>query len=346
MDKKNIFIITGIALVFAISVFFLARSFGSSEDSKTNTESGEMNENSNPNLNPLGNASSEFWDEALSPFREEEKKSYLEILSDLQSGKINFVWEVWALRRKCDKNYTADQCNAVLLAYVDANYDSPDKEKIRDLFESYFKYEAAMHRLEIPYTTSFEDKYEILKSQRKQILGDEKHDLIFGMEESQVNFMEGSRNFIVSSKNMSPEERVRKYQELKKKTYGSYYDSVVSREDKFDHYQTEIELREKEFQNLGPEDKEKKLNTLEVKYFGKERAAAMAKDRKEEADAKLRISEYEKQEKEFLNQNASMSASEKERKLKDLRIRVLGSEEEADAYARRAQFEKETQQLH
>ncbi|BDA79853.1 hypothetical protein LPTSP3_g27830 [Leptospira kobayashii] len=340
MDKKNIFIISGLALVVVISVFFLSKKLGNSKDNSSYTESGSPDGSSDPNLNPLG-SSSQFWDEALSPFRDEEKKSYLELVGDLQSGKINFVWEIWALRRKCDPSYKAEQCNATLLAYIDANYESPDKEKIKDLFESYFKYETAIHQLEIPASTSFEDKYEILKAKRKQVLGDEKEELIFGMEEAQVQFMEGSRNFIVSSKNMSPEDRVRKYQDLKKKTYGSYYESVVGREDKFDHYQTEIELREKEFAGLNAEEKEKKLATLETKYFGKERAAAMAKVRKEESDEKHKISDYEKQEKEFLSQNSSLSASEKEKKLKELRVKILG-EEEADAYARRAQLEKET----
>ncbi|WP_411821723.1 lipase secretion chaperone [Leptospira sp. 'Mane'] len=341
MDKKNIFIISGLALVVVISVFFLTKKFGSSsKDSSGYTESGGADGSSDPNLNPLG-TSSQFWDEALSPFRDEERKSYLELVGDLQSGKINFVWEIWALRRKCDSSYKAEQCNAILLAYVDANYESPDKEKIKDLFESYFKYESAIHQLDIPASTSFEDKYEILKAKRKQILGDEKEELIFGMEESQVQFMEGSRNFIVSSKNMSPEDRVRKYQDLKKKTYGSYYESVVSREDKFDHYQTELELRDRELAGLNAEEKEKKLAVLETKYFGKERAAAMAKVRKDEVDEKNRISDYEKQEKEFLSHNSNLSASEKEKKLREIRVKILG-EEEADAYARRAQLEQET----
>jgi hypothetical protein len=345
MDKKNILIYSVIGLIAVLAFFFISRNL--SNDSKQglgvdNTDTSEMTQD--PNLHPLGNQS-QFWDQALSPFRDEEPKSYLEILDDLKTGKINFVWEIWALRRKCDASYTAEQCNQTLLAYIDANYESPSKEKLRDLFEGYFKYEVAIHKLEISSDVKFEDRYEILKNKRRELLGDEKADLIFGMEESQVQFIEGSANFIQSSKSLSPDERVKKYEALKRKTYGSFYESVVGREDKYDHYQTEIALREKEFQSgISPEEKEKKLSALEIKYFGKEKAADLAKLRKDEAASAMKIQDYEKQEKDFLSNNPSLNPKDKEKKLLELRVKAFG-QEEAEAYTRRKQFEEETKNL-
>ncbi|MDZ4725644.1 MAG: lipase secretion chaperone [Leptospira sp.] len=342
MNKKNLIIYTSIGIVAILVLFLITRSL-TVDSSITNGINGKDGEalNQDPNLHPLGN-NSQFWDEALSPFRDEDPKSYLEIIEDLKTGKINFVWEIWALREKCDKSYTADQCNQTLLAYIDANYESPSKEKLRELFESYFKYEQTIHKLEISSDVKFEDRYDILKNKRREIMGDEKSDLIFGMEEAQVQFLEGSSNFIQSTKNMNPDDRVRKFEELKKKTYGSYYESVVGREDKYDHYQTEIALREREFgAGLSPEDKEKKLNTLETKYFGKEKALELSKLRKDEVEAKNRISEYEKQERDFLSANPSISEKEKEKKLNDLRVKFFGTEE-AEAYSRRRLLEEET----
>ncbi|TGL61303.1 lipase [Leptospira ognonensis] len=345
MDKKNIIIFSIIGFVAILALFFISRSL----TKDTNQQAGELSSENealrnDPNLSPMGNQS-QFWDDALSPFKDEEPKSYLEIIEDLKTGKINFVWEIWALRRKCDASYTADQCNQTILAYIDANYESPSKEKLKDLFESYFKYEVALHKLEISADVKFDDRYEILKNKRREIMGEEKADLIFGMEESQVQFLEGSSNFIEATKNLNPEDRVRKYNELKKKTYGSYYDAVVSREDKFDHYQTELSLREKEFQSgLSPEEKEKKLAALETRYFGKEKAAELAKVRKEEAQASARIADYEKLERDFLSSNPSLSSKEKEKKIMELRVKAFG-EEEAEAYTRRKQFEEETKNL-
>jgi lipase chaperone LimK len=301
------------------------------------------NQQFSDNLNPLGSDNS-LWDEALSPFQGENRKAYLEILEDLRSGKINFVWEIWALRSKCPEDYTASQCDATLLAYIDKNYTSPDKEKIKDLYISYFKYENEMRQLEMPENLNFTDKYEILKEKRRSILGDEKSELIFGMEEAQVNFMEGSYNFIESTKNMSPEERVRKYEDLRKKTYGPYYENVMSREDKYDHYSVELQLRESELAGLSPEEKEAKYHSLEVKHFGKERAALIAKARKEEAQENAKLQDLAKQEEELLAKNPNLSAKEKEQKIKELRVKTLG-EDEAEAYSRRIEFEKFTEEF-
>lgn len=102
-----------------------------------------------------------------------------------------------------------------------------------------------------------------------------------------------------------------------------------------------MSLREKEFSAISdPKEKEKYLNRIETKYFGKERAANLAEERAKETKFKESISKYESKEKDFLRDNANLSATEKEKKLKDLRIQFLGSEEEADAYVRRKNIEE------
>jgi len=52
-----------------------------------------------------------------------------------------------------------------------------------------------------------------------------------------------------------------------------------------------------------------------------------------------KISDYEKQEKEFLSQNSSLSEKEKKEKLDAIRVKTLG-QEEADSYASRKEFER------
>lgn len=292
---------------------------------------------------PMG-MDNNIWDEALTPFNEENKKSYLEILEDLNSGKINFVWEVWAMRNKCPKDYTPTQCDATILAYIDRNYQGTDKEKLRDLYVSYFKYEDEIRRFEVPSKMDFTDKYELIKEIRRTLLGEEKARLIFGMEEAQVNFIEGSHNFIQASKNMNPDERVKKYEELRKKTYGSYYENMMKREDRYDHYNVEIQLRESEFEGLSDAERESKLAGLEVKYFGKEKAELIAKARNEIKEEENRIQLVQKKESELLKEYPNLSEQEREKKIREIRIKVLG-EEEAEMYSRRIKFEEETKNL-
>ncbi|MCW7508061.1 lipase secretion chaperone [Leptospira levettii] len=337
MDFKKILLVVILFLIlFAGLLFYLKQSDSDSVSKNSLSPEEQM---ASDRISPLGNGEG-FWDEAISPFREDRAKPYLELLDDLKSGKINFVWEVWALRRKCKPDFTPDQCNATILAYIDAEYDSPDKEKVRDLFVSYFRYEEEYRKWEQPTDLPFLELYEKIKSKRREVLSD-KADLIFGMEESQVSFLEGSNHFIKQSANLPADLRVKQYEEFKKKTYGNYYDSLVSREDKFDHYQMEMSLRDKEFSSISdPKEKEKYLFKIESKYFGKEKAENLANERKKEAKFSESISSYESKEREFLKENANLSQAEKDKKLKELRIQMLGSEEEADAYLRRKNIEE------
>lgn len=337
MDFKKIIIIVILFLIFFLGLLYFLKQDSSTNQSKNSLSPEEQM--AMERISPLGTGEG-FWEEAISPFREDKAKPYLELLDDLKSGRVNFVWEVWALRRKCKAEYTPDQCNATILAYIDSEYESPDKEKVKDLFLAYFRYEEEYRKWEQPSDLSFVELYEKIKAKRRDVLED-KADLIFGMEESQVSFLEGSQNFIKQSANLPAEQRVKQFEDLKKKTYGTYYDSLVSREDKFDHYQLEMSLRDKEFSAISdPKEKEKYLNRIETKYFGKERAANLAEERAKETKFKESISKYESKEKDFLRDNANLSATEKEKKLKDLRIQFLGSEEEADAYVRRKNIEE------
>lgn len=341
MNQKLIIAAVVVAIIGLGYFIFRSESSSSSSDNSIFEKSDSYSINpSDDNFYPLGQGSN-IWDEALSPFQEENTKSYLEILSDLKSGKINFVWEVWALRDKCPKDYSPSQCDATIIAFIDANYDGSDRDKIKELYTSYFKYESDVRQLELPSNMNFEERYNKLREQRLKSLGSEKSELFFGMEEAQVNFMEGSHNFIQSTKNMNPDERVKKFEELRKKTYGPYFENVMSREDKFNHYETEILLRESEMQKLSNEEKEKKLASLELKYFGKEKAALIAKARLEEKKEQERYIDLAKKEEDLLKSYPNLSNKEKEMKVQELRSKILGKEE-AEVYTRRLNFEKET----
>ena len=58
--------------------------------------------------------------------------------------------------------------------------------------------------------------------------------------------------------------------------------------------------------------------------------------------AENRLTDLGKKEQEFLSKNPNLSQKEKDQKIREMRVKILG-EEEADAYARRIQFEKETE---
>jgi hypothetical protein len=338
MNKNFLYVAIGV-IVLGLIAFFI---FGKGSKSKKKAASGQeesVNSGSDSNLYPMGSPESNIWDDALSSFQGDDKMGYIEFLEALKTGKKNFVWEVWALRRQCPEDYTPEQCNNTIMVLIDKNYPKPENESMKALFNKYFEFEKSMREFKTPENSDFSQRYELIKEQRKKIMGNENASLIFGMEESQVEFLDASKNFFNSSKNLKGDERVSKYESLRKKTYGSYYDAILSREDKFQNYQTELELRDKDLTSLSQAEKDKKLRSIQEKFFVKEGADSIAKVQKETDEYNKKISDYQKQESEFLSANASLSDKEKAVKLEEMRIKALGKEE-AEAYARRADMDK------
>lgn len=327
--NKKVIVVGAIIVALLLTIFFVMRSTDSGRDKPPAFF--EM-------FSRQGSAGAE------SVIMGDNSIAFGELINKLKSGEVNFVWELWAMRAQCDEDMTPEACDQSILQFLESKYASPEKEKLKELFQKYFKYEAEMRELQLNADMDFSGKYDIIKKKRRELLGAEDAQLIFGMEEAQVDFMETSQKLINTTKNLSGDERVRQYEQLKKSTFGAYYDSVVKREDTYQNYETEIMLRETDLAKLSAGDKSTRLRELQEKYFGKEAAERIAQAEKEAAAEEKRLSDYEAREKEFLAQNASMSAQEKEQKLREIRIQMLGKEE-AEAYERRKQFEAAVKEI-
>lgn len=277
-------------------------------------------------------------DSATSVLMSGNNIDYNDFMRKLRSGEVNFIWELWAMRAKCDEPSTPEQCDEAIIAHIEKNLPSPEKEQLVGLFRKYFSYEAKMREFDLSKANNFEQRYALIKGKRRELLGPEDSQLIFGMEESQIDFIDLARQNVESTKELSGDERVRQYEALKKKTYGPYYKAVVGREDSFANYQTELELRQGDFAKYDAAERDQRTAEIQKRYFGKDAALAIAKARKEELAEQRRMADYQKKEQEFLSQNASLSEEKKQAGLRDLRVQVLGADEAA-AYERRLKFE-------
>lgn len=275
---------------------------------------------------------------------QDQSVSYGEFIDRLKNGEINFVWELWAMRAKCPEDQTPAACDASILAFISKRYSSPEKEKLVDLFKKYFQYESEMREAGPPSSSDFQQKYEYFKKKRREVLGKNDAELIFGMEEAQVDFLSLSHRMITASKGLSGDERVKQYETLKKTTYGPYYDSIVKREDKFNNYQIELSLRDDDMKKLSDAERKARTSAMQERYFGKDAAAQIAKAEAEEAAEQKRLSDYEAKEKEFLAANANLSDADKAARLKEIRVKMLG-QEESDAYERRRQFDEDVKKI-
>lgn len=344
-SKKNLLIIGGLLLIISSLVYFFMKNKNAKVSYANNRVESEIDKLSSEEISkmfPMG-IPSEFGDDD-SVFDSENLLNFNEFTDKLKSGEINFVWEVWKLRRLCPDDFKPDQCNDVILKQIDKSYTPPDNEQLKSIFKDYFRYEVAIRELELPPTNKFEEKYDLIKKKRNEIFKDENSKLIFGMEEAKVEFLNLQKDFLETSKKLSGEERVKGYEALKKKTYGTFYENMKSREDTYTNYQTEISLREDDLKKLSPETKMVQTRAIQEKYFGKDGADRIQKSIEEASKEEKKIQDYEKKEAEFLSQNSGINLKEKEEKLREIRINILGKEE-ADAYARRKELEEALNQI-
>ena len=339
-SKKNLLIIGGILLILSSLVYFFMKNKNSKVSTSRNGVESEIDKLTNEEISkifPMG-IPSEFGEEE-SVLETENLLNYNEFSDKLKSGEINFVWEVWKLRRLCPEDFKPNQCNDIILKHIDKSYTPPDNEQLKSLFKDYFRYEVAIRELELPSSNKFEEKYDLIKKKRHEILRDENSKLIFGMEEAKVEFLSVQKDFLESSKKLSGDDRVKGYEALKKKTYGAFYENMKSREDTYTNYQTEISLREDDLKKLSPEAQTAQTKAIQEKYFGKEGAERIQKSLEEASKEDKKIQDYEKKASEFLSQNSGLNPKEKEDKLQEIRVNLLGKEE-ADAYIRRKELEE------
>ncbi|GBF50334.1 hypothetical protein LPTSP4_18590 [Leptospira ryugenii] len=267
--------------------------------------------------------------------------SYEEIISKAKSGELNLIFELWNLRRQCPEGSTREQCHEYIKAFLQNQYSAEEAKKLIQMLTNYLKYEEAMANIDTSsqsYTN--QEMYDTIKQMRRKFFSKEEAELIFGLEEATAEFSYNRKNFLEETKNLKAEDRLKSYEEFRKKTFGQYYKAIAEREPKYDKFETEMELRRNELTKLSAQERDTKEKEIRIRYFGKEgneRIEKVLKDMKEEEE---RITKLEKEEANFLKNNPNLSASERDKKLLEMRTQALGSKELAEEYGRRLEYEK------
>lgn len=292
---------------------------------------------------PLANESA-LSEEALSMFDQEGMLSFEALLEAARKGEISLISELWRLRRQCPEGMSRFDCNIRIRQFLMQKFPPPGNEALTEMFRNYLNYEEAMARLQLPEDMSLADRYKLIREKRREIFGVDDAKLLFGLEEAKFDYNRELPRFMEQSQNMNGDARIAAYESMRKKVYGDYYAAVVAREPPFDRYSTEIELRDRDLAALDADKRSAALQDMRTQYFGEAGAERMAAVDRMLAEEKERASAYEKAEAEFLAQNASLNPEERERKLRDLRVRLLG-EEEAAAYERREAYRKTMEKM-
>ncbi|TGM60177.1 lipase secretion chaperone [Leptospira adleri] len=263
-----------------------------------------------------------------------------ELMQYAATGEVNLVSELWALRRQCPENTGFEQCNEIIRAFIADHYSGKDADYLMKLFSGYLRYETTMREFELPDKLSRAEKYELVKKKRREIFSDNDAKLIFGLEEAEETYRDSLSGFLKETESLNGDKRLERYEEYRKNVYGQYYNTVKTREPKYNTYETEMFLRDKELERMNLSDRNGKTRSIREKYFGKDGADRMDAVYKEIEEREKKEKQTQTEETDWLQKNSNVKGEARDKALMEIRVKNLGKEE-AEEYSRRLKYEEE-----
>jgi hypothetical protein len=254
-------------------------------------------------------------------------ESWDSLLLLVRTGKVNLLLEIEALREACPENISIARCNDFAVKTIDKKFDGDIAENLKRLYNKLFLYESEIERLEDNLLEDVDEKYKVFRKKRRKFFSESDAKLIFGMEEAEMDFQEAFQTLLDGSDELTGDEMVAGYEDLKKKIYGTMYETILSKEDPYQQYQVELQLREYELEQLPQDQREVRIRKIQEKYLGKEGADKFEKLVKEEEAFFQKMEEYKKKESDFIRENKHLSKEDLEDKLKSMKIQEFGTAE-------------------
>ena len=325
-----------VVILLAVVIFYVTRkdSGGGQENAVIKPENWEAEFPVSQAL--IEEVSAMFDDVELPPFNA--------LMDGLRSGRINLVWELWNLRRQCPENLDRYQCNSRILVYLKEKYPGENGEKLAGIIRRYLSFEEIMSETRMSDSLTMRERYNEMRKKRKEIFNAEEEALVFGMEEAKVDLGDKTAAFFKDTAGMPGDQRMKAFEDMRKKAMGPYYQAFLDDEPSFNRYETEIALRDTDFKNAGSSGSAALTESIRERYFGKEGAARMAAVEKELQENENKVKQYEDAEKKYLAENASLPQAQKDAALAKLRVQYLGAEE-AEVYQRRRQYDESMKNL-
>ncbi len=234
------------------------------------------------------------------------------VLEGVRSGKISLPHELARLRSRCTEPENADKCDSEVRMYLE-DFDEPDRSELLRLFQAFRSFENEMQAFgaSSPELARLgrEEKYSLLRKKRREILGAETADLLFGLEEANNDYQKlihqiSSGEFA----GMLPDERIRSLEKSRRRIFGPYYETLTERETAHSRLGLELLVRDTDLAAMPAVERDRMVDALRVKYLGEEQAqrihTAEEKERRKTEAQNSRLEKFLAAEKEIDSQTA------------------------------------------
>ena len=331
MQKKLLIPLIAVGVLVLAGIFYLLLSDGGSQVSQKLPD--HEFENWDAPVSNIG----EITEEAYGLFEDPSQLDYDALLEAVRTGKVSLVSELWKLRRNCPRGMSRYDCNIRIRAFIKEKYPPPGGDRLAELLGKYLTYEETMAEYAMPTDISSEERYELIKQKRREVFGSDDANLVFGLEEAKYNYTQDYKSMVADSEGLSGDEKMERFEEMRKETLGPYYEEMKAREPKFTVFEREMFFREDDMGKLDAGTRTEQTHAIRVKYFGEDGAQRMAAVDQQIAAEQEAVKNLQAAEADYLKNNNGAGDAEQEQALMELRVKYLG-QEEAEAYTRRQKY--------
>lgn len=189
--------------------------------------------------------------------------------SELQPGDLKRTLE--RIKGLCRRISDCDQFIAdVLEAYPNREY----AELAKNALERWPSYDEGMGNIILSTSQSAREKFETIQQVRRETLGEQESDLLFGQEEAWANLKITTAEF---SENEAPyldaQARLARLNEIREHTLGNYSEAISQQESTHDQYNLEFLVLQAGLDNQ--EQIDALQQSLRIKHFGEEKTLQM-----------------------------------------------------------------------
>jgi hypothetical protein len=256
------------------------------------------------------------------------------VIQRIKDGRIHLLFELRRLQDAfCIQPKTTTECQDEIFAYIDSIAE-PASSNLRQYYQDYIRFENSQGEIIFTNDMDFITRYELMKQKRRDIMGQESANMVFGLDEALFEYQIELHNIMTGELELVSADRLAEFEARKKELLGPYYTAITSQEDRNVRYGLELAVAQGELEAMDPEMQQQRIAEIQAKHFDKQQIEEMQK-KQAEYNTKLDSREelmnlYLQKEQEFNAANPNLSVEERRKALDDIRSDIFSEQEMAD----------------
>lgn len=185
-------------------------------------------------------------DAAEAPFRQTSFSGFVGggILERIRRHDVDFVSMINEVRERCLPEWDRNECNGMTRDFLrDKFSQDSDVIALLEVYDQYLRYENFVAETRALQDLDVAQTYQTLQHLRAQFIAPEFRRWLFGAEDARMAYELALNDFIRDGAlQLTPLERLRQLDLLRKQTLSEYHDLFVEREDPVLFYETQLSL--------------------------------------------------------------------------------------------------------